>query len=603
MKSLSLCSAVVAVMANLLGVCAASRGEDAADEIRQRVDGLFADVSATADPGCAVGIMRDGRTIYSRGFGSANVAYAAPNRPTTAFEIASGSKSFTSACVALLMDQGKVKPEDDVRQFVPELQLNKAVRIRDMLRCESGIWAQFHIMPLAGWDNVPFHAPFSKEDVLTVLSGQRHLPFEPGSQFQYGSGDMFLLGIVVERVSGKSLARFAKENLFEPLGMTRTWYLEDPGLAVENRAVGHWKSDAGWTSGRHSPATEWRQWRANANLGGGAGVVTCVEDLLRWSRIYQDQRLPRGTYVDEFTKHGTVVGNAFVLDIDAYVKHVNQHPDNPPAGEYRGVKRIQITGGYWGFSACMSHFPELDTTIVCLSNSDQISAIGKARRIAEIVLSDALHELPIAASAARDADFVELDQTELNAFAASYRREGNHPIWTLTNAGDGLLLDDGFGGLINLKPISATRFKPHGDSPFDASAIFEFKSAAAGTTGLTLSWFDNGVHQIIGFRRLSERAADGIDALRDFEGTYISPELASIYRIRFADGVLQLRVGSRRWEPLKPVEEDEFSPIVKDPHNTRFLRFTRDGAGRVDGFSIGFWRIHGVRFERLDAEH
>ena len=91
-------------------------------------------------------------------------------------------------------------------------------------------------------------------------------------------------------------------------------------------------------------------------------------------------------------------------------------------------------------------------------------------------------------------------------------------------------------------------------------------------------------------------------SLAEFAGTYVSSELGAIYRVRVRDGRLEMRVGSRRWEPMKPLEIDEFSPIVKDPHNTRFLRFKRDADGRVDGFSIGFWRIHGLRFDRVNLD-
>ena len=107
------------------------------------------------------------------------------------------------------------------------------VRVRHMVQCRSGLWEPFHIMPLAGWGNPPVHSPYSEADVLTVLCGQRTLPFEPGTQFHYGSGDYYLLGLIVRRVTGKSLAEFARENLFEPLGMTRTFYEEDPTRVVK----------------------------------------------------------------------------------------------------------------------------------------------------------------------------------------------------------------------------------------------------------------------------------------------------------------------------------------------------------------------------------
>ena len=566
-----------------------------------RIERLFADIAA-GDPGCSIGVVRDGELILKRGFGLASVAFDAPNDTATAFEIASGSKSFTAACIALLMDQGKLSPDDDIRELLPELNFNTRVRIRDMLRCESGIWAQFHIMPLAGWDNVPHHSPYSKEDQFTVLCGQHELPFEPGSEFQYGSGDTFLLGILVERLSGQSLGQFAHENLFKPLGMTRTWYLEDPTVAVKNRAIGHWQNPARWTSAADLfPGTDWNEWNASAFLGGGGSVVTCVDDLLKWSRIYQEPLLPRGTYIDEFTSDGTVLGNRFVLDVDAYLKRMHDHPDNPLPGSYRGLQRMQITGGYWGFTCCFAHFPEHNTTIVCLSNSDTVSAFGKSRRIADIVLEDVLAPLDEPAPS-ESADFVSLSPDQLGGFAGAYRIPGNNPIARVEATPDGLRFNTGFNEQTDLRAISETAFREVEPNIFHATAVFNFDvdPATDQATTLRISSTSGGLIQTDTFERVELAATYDRPALAQFAGMYVSDELGVIYRVRVAEDALELRVGGRRWERMQPLESDEFSPIVENPHNTRFLRFTRDAAGHVDGFSIGFWRIRGLKFDKVE---
>lgn len=568
-----------------------------------RIDQLFEDLNSLADPGCSVGVRVKNKVVYARGFGAANVSYGAPNTPRTAFEIASGSKSFTSACVALLMDQGKFGLDDDVRQLLPELRLEKPVLVRHLLRCESGVWAQFHIMPIAGWDNVPFHSPYSKEDMFTVLCGQRKLPFEPGTDFQYGSGDTFLLGMVVERVTGKPLAQFAKEHLFEPLGMTRTWYLEDPGQMIPNRAVGHWKPKANWLSGKHSPAvSEWHRWQAGAFLGGGGSILTTVEDLLKWSRVYEQRILPRGKFIDEFTGRGSVAGNRFVLDLDAYLKHVNKHAANPPPGQYRGAKRIQTTGGYWGFTACLSHFPEHDTTIVCLSNHDGVAAFVKARDVADIVLRDVLAPAKKEPEPAQVEGTFKLTAARLAKLAGPYRLKGNNPIWEFKVDENTLKLIDGWGGEVKLEPLSPSRFKPVGKSPLRANAVFEFKmkDAAPFAHAVDLSSVGNGIREVNPFKRITRAPDYSPEVLRQFAGTFLSKELGAVYHIRERGGQLEVRVGSRRWEPMRALEPDEFSPLVKDPHNTRFIRFLRDANGIVDGFSIGFWRIHGVQFDKLN---
>ena len=128
-----------------------------------RVDGLFAKWNRRDSPGCAVGIVHRGQLIYSKGFGSANLEYQAPNTPQTVFGVMSFSKSITCACLALLMDEGKLAPDDDLRKFVPEMhKFDPPIRIRDMVRCRSGLWDQISLPILVGWENAPFSIPTRK---------------------------------------------------------------------------------------------------------------------------------------------------------------------------------------------------------------------------------------------------------------------------------------------------------------------------------------------------------------------------------------------------------------------------------------------------------
>lgn len=333
-------------------------------------------------------------------------------------------------------------------------------------------------------------------------------------------------------------------------------------------------------------------------LGGGGSVVTTVEDLMRWARVFEQDLLPSGRYVNEYTSQGTVLGNRFVLDVDGYMKQVNPHPDNPTSGTYRGLKRIQVTGGYWGFTCCMSHFPEPDVTIVCLSNSDSISAVGTARRIADLLLEGQL-EPPVAVEAATD-EFIELVDTDMSRFTGSFRQTGNKPIARISSTRDGLKINAGYHNSAILKPISATTFRAVGESPFYDSSRFVFEEDIDGVIiGFTIASFENGLHENVRHHRVKEAGPYDRPGLSEFAGTIVSDELEAIYRFRVADSRLQLRVGSRRWENLEPLEADEFSPVVDDPHNLRFIRFTRDKSRQVNGFSIGFWRIHGVRFDRV----
>jgi CubicO group peptidase (beta-lactamase class C family) len=561
---------------------------DRPEELAAKVDELFSPWNRPDVPGCAVGIVRDGKLIYSKGFGTANLEDQAPNTPQTIFEIASASKSFTCACLSLLMDQGKVHPDDELSRFVPQMhKFEPPVRVGQMVQCRTGLWEPFHLMPLLGLQNLPIQSPYGEADVLTALTGQKRLPFEPGSQFRYGSGDYFLLGQIIKRVSGKSLDEFARENLFRPLGMTRTFYDEYPARVVPGRAVGHLRENG-----------VWHQWRGNGYWVGGGGVNTCVEDLARWDANFYDSRLPKGKYMDEFIREGTLLGNRHVLDADAYLKYV-QPPkaQNSPAGQYRGLKRIQFTGGSFGMSAAVSRFPERRFTAICLSNSDELSPFTKTRELADLVLADRLQPMPKSATDDESKEPVQLPRAELENKVGAYRLVDEGRIWKVEIVDGDLQVVDPIKKAHKLIPLSATRFLPSPDGRFYKSARFSFHRANVDEPySMILESNEGGFHEVIEFRPV-ELVDPKSNLLNEYAGEYFSDELSANYRFMIKDGALWLRVGSRPWEQLDPTVADEFIPHVRTLPDNRIISFQREN-GRVIGFTIAFWRVKDVRFDK-----
>ncbi len=423
-------------------------------DLTARVDELFAKWNRRDSPGCAVGIVHRGQLIYRKGFGSANLEYQVPSTPQTVFNVMSFSKSLTCTCLAMLMDEGKISPDDDLRKFVPEMHaFNPPIRIQDMVRCRSGLWDQISVPILVGWENAPLQTPHTEADFFSLLTGQKTLPFRPGSQYRYSSGDYFLLGIIVKRISGQSLGEFARKRVFEPLGMTRTFFEEDPTRVVEQRAVGHYKrvGDA------------WHLWRQTAYFVGGSGLTTCVEDLYRWDQNFAHNRLPGGRYLDEFLREGTLLENRSVLDLDAALAEL--HPEarrESPPGHYRGLRRRQFTGGAWGINAAMSQFPDQEFTIICLSNNDDIESWKMNQRIADLALGDRLRSRAPRppAPAASELSRVELKEDDLRDKVGSYRVKSTRSIWRITLQDGTLRVTGPFG-----RPVVSGPSAPHASIP------------------------------------------------------------------------------------------------------------------------------------------
>jgi hypothetical protein len=193
-----------------------------------------------------------------------------------------------------------------------------------------------------------------------------------------------------------------------------TFFEEDATRIVGQRAVGHYKPKG----------DAWHLWRPTAFWAGGAGLMTCVEDLYHWDQNFANNRLPRGKYLDEFLRDGALLGNRYCLDVDAYASEAEPESRRGlPADEYRGLKRRQFTGGAWGFSCAMTQFPEQQLTIVCLSNCDEIAAWAINCRIADLLLADCLQPLAHRAQTppANEQPTVELQESDLHDKVGAYR--------------------------------------------------------------------------------------------------------------------------------------------------------------------------------------
>lgn len=564
--------------------------DEASSDVIRQVDKLFEKWEGVDRPGCAVGIVRRGQVIYRKGFGSANLEYQVPNTPQTVFETASFSKSVTCVCLAMLMDEGRIAPEDDLRKFIPEMYaFDPPIRIQDMVRCRSGLWDHISIPILVGWENAPQQTPQRETDFFSLIRGQRTLPFQPGAEFRYSSGDYFLLGMTIQRVSGQSLAEFAQKRIFEPLGMKRTFFEQDPTSILEHRAIGHYKPRG----------VEWHQWRSTAQWAGGGGLWTCVDDLALWDQNFAESKLPRGKYLDGMLQEGMLLGNRYCLDMDAYIKESDPEARRAsPPGQYRGLKRRQFTGGAWGLSTALTQFPEQQLSIICLSNSDEIAAWTMNRRIADLLLAEHLQpvESRAQATSASDLPTVEVSEEELRDKVGAYRIKKTGQIWRITLQEGELKLTDHLLATHRLRPVAVNRFDPEG--PFYATTQFVFsRKSADSPMSFVSQWEEPENRGSLEFEPV-ELVEPSAAQLAEYAGQYVSDELAATYRMEVRENQLWLRINSRRWEQLDATVHDEFIPHSREPVDGRIMRFLRDADGKVTGLAADYYRVTGVQFAK-----
>jgi CubicO group peptidase (beta-lactamase class C family) len=181
------------------------------DSITRRVDAVFARYGSLDAPGCAVGVFQDGRITMARGYGAANIEYAAPLTPATPMIMGSVSKQFTAAAIALLVQDGRISLDDDVRKYLPELpDFGKKITISQLVHHTSGLRDFWALAEAAG---MRLDDGYDVHDVLTLAARQHHLNFDPGAEYNYSNTGYVALGEIVHRVTGKTLRQFAAERI------------------------------------------------------------------------------------------------------------------------------------------------------------------------------------------------------------------------------------------------------------------------------------------------------------------------------------------------------------------------------------------------------
>ncbi|MFL5612049.1 MAG: serine hydrolase domain-containing protein [Gemmatimonadaceae bacterium] len=284
--------------------------QTAGAELAPRVDRIFAAYDGAGSPGCAVGVGRDGHTLYTHGYGEANLEYDVPITASSIFESGSVAKQFTAAAIVLLAQDGKLSLDDDIRRYLPEVpDFGQTIRIRHLLTHTSGLRDQWELLGIEGrGPGTQVHSPATTLDLVTH---QKALNFPPGTEYSYSNTGYSLLGIIVQRVSGKSLDAFTQERLFKPLGMIHTRWRDDFTAIVKGRTTAY--------SG--SATRGFRTDMSFTNMIGNGGLLTTVGDLLLWNENFFTPIVGGQAFVDSMQTRMTLRNGrriTYALGLDVY---------------------------------------------------------------------------------------------------------------------------------------------------------------------------------------------------------------------------------------------------------------------------------------------
>jgi D-alanyl-D-alanine carboxypeptidase len=328
-----------------------------------------AEVRNGRTPGLTIGVVEDGRLVYARGFGFANAARKFPVAPDTEFYVGDITRQFTAAAVLMLSQDGKLKLDDKVVKYLPELTVAADVSIAQLLQQTSGLpdYLKDAQPPL------DFSHSEKPADLIAGLNAMKPAA-PPGAVYADNPVNYLLAGMIVERASGEPLSDFLQQRIFVPLVMDRTFLAGDTGISPA-RAVGYTHAGAGFT-----PTQPWDP----AWLAGDRGLVTTIYDLSKW-----DIEMPVLVRVDAvramLTSSGTPgpahYGMGWVID-------------------QRGGKNfVWYAGQVPGYQATNAVLPDDHIAVIVLANTDAlhggrvVSPVQVAVRVLDVVSPPATTQL------------------------------------------------------------------------------------------------------------------------------------------------------------------------------------------------------------------
>ena len=336
-----------------------------------QVNKIFAKWDRTDSPGCALTVIKDGTIIYKRGYGLADLEHRIPNSPETVFYIGSVSKQFVTMCVLLMEEQGLISLDDDVHKYFPELpDYGHPITIRNLIHHTSGIRDYLTLWHLAGHNYLD---DMDEQVVYDLICRQKELNFEPGTKYLYSNSCYFMMAMLVQKVTGKPISQFGKEEIFDPLGMSQTQFYDDNRKLIPNRAFGY----------SSNPEGGFYNMMMRFDLVGSGGIYSSVEDLYKWDQNFYDNKLGKGRqelielmHTNGKYKDGTEVDYAFALVNDTY----------------RGLSTVSHGGALGGYRSHYLRFPEQSFTVIILSNLANLGPGARAYEVADVFLKDMFTE-------------------------------------------------------------------------------------------------------------------------------------------------------------------------------------------------------------------
>ncbi len=296
------------------------------------------------EPGATALVAIDGKIVYHKAFGMANLELDVRMEPDMVFEIGSITKQFTAVAILMLMEQGKLKLDDDITKFIEDYPTHgHKITIHHLLNHTSGIKSY---TSLESW--VPVWRKDFEPAGLIDLFKNEPMDFAPGEEWRYNNSAYFILGYIIEKASGQSYEQFIESNIFKPLGMNASRYGSHSEI-IKKRASGY-QNNGTYVNAEYLSLTQ---------PYAAGSLMSTVEDLFIWNRAIRSNKLVKKESIAlAFTNYQLNNGEQTNY---GYGWGIN---------EIKGSQTLEHSGGIFGYVTNSIYLPDEDVFVAIYSNCD-----------------------------------------------------------------------------------------------------------------------------------------------------------------------------------------------------------------------------------------
>lgn len=526
-----------------------------------QIDTIFSKWDTQDKAGIAVGILNDGKIVYTKGYGLANLEHRIPINPKTKFYIGDLAKEFTVYALLLLEQRGLLSLEDDIRKHIPKLKhLPMAVHIKQLIHHTSGLSNIRAFKALAGWrsDDV-----FTKEQAYTMILNQAKTIPNSGSVQRPSDAGFMILEDLIATVSKTPYTIFVSKEIFEPLGMTNSVF-DTQETIISNKAQGYFYQNDGFVSSTMG---------TTQNIV--SDVYTTVGNMCLWAKELLDPKIGTKHMIEKFDSL-SVINKKNVEEVNRAL-----YTGGHRFWNFRGTKKLYHTEVGRGYASKLIRYPDYNLAVVIMGNDGAYNGYAATSTCALYIEDFLNHSTDTPAKITSK----KLSKKQLKVFEGDYWDATSHTSRKIHLVNDTLRYVRDSGSKSALVPLSKNSFKmmTWGDVRvnIDTKSVPKNMSVQVG----------DAISQLIEY----DKNANWTKDLNKFTGKYHSEVLNTSYSLIIEDEKLVLTHSRASHVILTPKTPDLFSG---DRRYFSSLEFKRDINGAVKGFQLATNGITDIWFQK-----